>query len=62
MDERARNGDALHLAAGELVWKAIAEAIEFNHLRRSRRLRELPFSARSSGSSTFSKTGQRCSS
>ena len=30
MDERARNGDTLHLAAGELVRKAIAEAFEFD--------------------------------
>src|SRR5216683_5034157 len=30
MDERARNGDALHLAAGELVRKAIAETFEFD--------------------------------
>src|SRR2546422_4038928 len=30
MDERACNGDALHLAAGELVRKAIAEAFEFD--------------------------------
>src|SRR5260370_41774829 len=30
MDERGRNGDALHLAAGELVRKAIAEAFEFD--------------------------------
>src|SRR5438445_6998424 len=30
MDERACNGDSLHLAAGELVRKAIAEAFEFD--------------------------------
>src|SRR5712692_3344609 len=30
MDERARNGHTLHLAAGELVRKAIAEAFEFD--------------------------------
>src|SRR5882757_1216386 len=50
MDERARNGDALHLAAGELVWKAIAEAIEFN-----------PFKAFAGGfaSSPFSCEEQR---
>src|SRR5712692_11507634 len=30
MNERARNGDALHLAAGKLMRKTIAEAIEFD--------------------------------
>src|SRR5712664_3942641 len=30
MNERARNGDTLHLAAGKLVRIAIAEALEFH--------------------------------
>src|SRR5229473_904633 len=50
MDERARNSNALHLAAGELVWKAIADAFEFN-----------PFKAFAGGfaSSRFSSEEQR---
>ena len=50
MDERARNGDALHLAAGELVWKAIADAFEFD-----------PFKAFAGGfaNSRFSSEEQR---
>jgi len=36
MDERACNGDTLHLSAGKLVRIAIAEAVEFHPGKPSR--------------------------
>ena len=57
IDESASDGDALHLAAGELVGIAVAQAIELNPMELlSADARAFVFPARSSGSSTFSKT------
>ena len=60
MDERACNGDTLHLATGELVGMTIAEALEF-HPGKPFPGRFARVVARSSGSSTFSKTVNVCS-